>query len=225
LCKNLRIRKFLITKLLQVFDLINNIYKLRLMEIASIILQILSLAVLAFLISYLIQEKRNTIRDSGEIEIKNELSESHASSNSNEKREEFLRINAFFMKILCEKKSKSNFKKLQKEFLELGTRLYYLASERTIKKFLEFKSLSSFVEGTVHEHKIALLWFAEFNLLLRSDLGLQTSPEMIKDYLNIILTYWDEEEMEKEELDNLKSQLADSIDNYFSVFNVGTSLN
>jgi hypothetical protein len=195
------------------------------MEIASIILQILSLAVLAFLISYLIQEKRNTIRDSGEIEIKNELSESHASSNSNEKREEFLRINAFFMKILCEKKSKSNFKKLQKEFLELGTRLYYLASERTIKKFLEFKSLSSFVEGTVHEHKIALLWFAEFNLLLRSDLGLQTSPEMIKDYLNIILTYWDEEEMEKEELDNLKSQLADSIDNYFSVFNVGTSLN
>lgn len=195
------------------------------MEIASIILQILSLAVLAFLISYLIQEKRNTIRDSGEIEIKNELSESHASSNSNEKREEFLRINAFFMKILCEKKSKSNFKKLQKEFLELGTRLYYLASERTIKKFLEFKSLSSFVEGTVHEHKIALLWFAEFNLLLRSDLGLQTSPEMIKDYLNIILTYWDEEEMEKEELDDLKSQLADSIDNYFSVFNVGTSLN
>lgn len=195
------------------------------MEIASIILQILSLAVLAFLISYLIQEKRNTIRDSGEIEIKNELSESHASSNSNEKREEFLRINAFFMKILCEKKSKSNFKKLQKEFLELGTRLYYLASERTIKKFLEFKSLSSFVEGTVHEHKIALLWFAEFNLLLRSDLGLKTSPELIKDYLNIILTYWDEEEMEKEELDDLKSQLADSIDNYFSVFNVGTSLN
>lgn len=195
------------------------------MEIASIILQILSLAVLAFLISYLIQEKRNTIRDSGEIEIKNELSESHASSNSNEKREEFLRINAFFMKILCEKKSKSNFKKLQKEFLELGTRLYYLASERTIKKFLEFKSLSSFVEGTVHEHKIALLWFAEFNLLLRSDLGLETSPDMIKDYLNIILTYWDEEEMEKEELDDLKSQLADSIDNYFSVFNVGTSLN
>jgi hypothetical protein len=225
LCKNLRIRKFFITKLLQVFDLINNIYKLRLMEIASIILQILSLAVLAFLISYLIQEKRNTIRDSGEIEIKNELSESHASSNSNEKREEFLRINAFFMKILCEKKSKSNFKKLQKEFLELGTRLYYLASERTIKKFLEFKSLSSFVEGTVHEHKIALLWFAEFNLLLRSDLGLETSPELIKDYLNIILTYWDEEEMEKEELDDLKSQLADSIDNYFSVFNVGTSLN
>ncbi len=225
MCKNLRIRKFLITKLLQVFDLINNIYKLRLMEIASIILQILSLAVLAFLISYLIQEKRNTIRDSGEIEIKNELSESHASSNSNEKREEFLRINAFFMKILCEKKSKSNFKKLQKEFLELGTRLYYLASERTIKKFLEFKSLSSFVEGTVHEHKIALLWFAEFNLLLRSDLGLETSPDMIKDYLNIILTYWDEEEMEKEELDDLKSQLADSIDNYFSVFNVGTSLN
>ncbi|WP_321319755.1 hypothetical protein [Labilibaculum sp.] len=129
------------------------------------------------------------------------------------------------MKILCEKKSKSNFKKLQKEFLELGTRLYYLASERTIKKFLEFKSLSSFVEGTVHEHKITLLWFAEFNLLLRSDLGLETSPELIKDYLNIILTYWDEEEMEKEELDDLKSQLADSIDNYFSVFNVGTSLN
>lgn len=196
------------------------------MEIVSIILQILTLSGLAFLISYLIQGKRNSARDTNEIDEKTESIESqHSNENTHEKREEFLRINAFFMKILCEKKSKSNFKKLQKEFLELGTRLYYLSSERTIKKFLEFKSLSSFVEGTVHEHKIALLWFAEFNLLLRSDLGLETSPEMIKDYLNIILTFWDDEEMEKEELDDLKNQLADSIDNYFSVFNVGTSLN
>ncbi|PKQ63584.1 hypothetical protein BZG02_09460 [Labilibaculum filiforme] len=196
------------------------------METTSILLQILSLAALAFLIFYLIQEKRNTIQVASETETKKDSKKTPAATIiSTEKREEFLRINAFFMKILCEKKSKSNFKKLQKEFLELGTRLYYLASEKTIKKFLEFKSLSSFVEGTVHEHKIALLWFAEFNLLLRRDLGLETSPELIKDYLNIILTYWDEEEMEKEELDDLKSQLADSIDNYFSVFNVGTSLN
>ncbi len=196
------------------------------MEIATIILQVLTLAALAFLISYFIQYKKNTQRDKNEVKVKNTSTNIPVSANNNnEKREEFLRINAFFMKILCEKKSKSNFKKLQKEFLELGTRLYYLGSERTIKKFLEFKSLSSFVEGTVHEHKIALLWFAEFNLLLREDLGLETSPALIKDYLNIILTYWEEEEMEKEELDDLKSQLADSIDNYFSVFNVGTSLN
>ncbi|NOU61553.1 hypothetical protein [Marinifilum caeruleilacunae] len=199
------------------------------MEIISVILQILILSALAFIISFLIQEKRNAAANSGveEVEKETEVKESTTNSlvASDEKREEFLRINAFFMKILCEKKSKSNFKRLQKEFLELGTRLYYLASELTIRKFLEFKSLSSFVEGTVHEHKIALLWFAEFNVLLRKDLGLETSPEQIKDYLNIILTYWDEDEMEKQELDDLKDQLADSIDNYFSVFNVGTSLN
>lgn len=197
------------------------------MEIISVILQILILAALAFIISFLIQEKRNAAANSTVEEAESEVKESTTNSLpvSDEKREEFLRINAFFMKILCEKKSKSNFKRLQKEFLELGTRLYYLASELTIRKFLEFKSLSSFVEGTVHEHKIALLWFAEFNVLLRKDLGLETSPEQIKDYLNIILTYWDEDEMEKQELDDLKDQLADSIDNYFSVFNVGTSLN
>lgn len=197
------------------------------MEIVSIILQILILLALAFIISLLIQEKRNKAISSDESFAETEAKESTTNlhSGSDEKREEFLRINAFFMKILCEKKSKSNFKRLQKEFLELGTRLYYLASELTIRKFLEFKSLSSFVEGTVHEHKIALLWFAEFNVLLRQDLGLETSPGQIKDYLNIILTYWDEEEMEKDELDDLKTQLADSIDNYFSVFNVGTSLN
>jgi len=197
------------------------------MEIISIILQILILSALAFIISFLIQEKRNASASSEETTTESEVKESTTNSlpASDETREEFLRINAFFMKILCEKKSKSNFKRLQKEFLELGTRLYYLASELTIRKFLEFKSLSSFVEGTVHEHKIALLWFAEFNVLLRKDLGLQTSPELIKDYLNIILTYWDEDEMEKQELDDLKTQLADSIDNYFSVFNVGTSLN
>lgn len=197
------------------------------MEIISVILQILILAALAFIISFLIQEKRNAAANSSVEEAESEVKESTTNSlpASDEKREEFLRINAFFMKILCEKKSKSNFKRLQKEFLELGTRLYYLASELTIRKFLEFKSLSSFVEGTVHEHKIALLWFAEFNVLLRKDLGLETSPEQIKDYLNIILTYWDEDEMEKQELDDLKDQLADSIDNYFSVFNVGTSLN
>ncbi|MPQ48466.1 hypothetical protein GCQ56_15785 [Marinifilum sp. N1E240] len=197
------------------------------MEIISIILQILILSALAFIISFLIQEKRNASASSEETATESEVKDSTTNSlpASDETREEFLRINAFFMKILCEKKSKSNFKRLQKEFLELGTRLYYLASELTIRKFLEFKSLSSFVEGTVHEHKIALLWFAEFNVLLRKDLGLQTSPELIKDYLNIILTYWDEDEMEKQELDDLKTQLADSIDNYFSVFNVGTSLN
>jgi len=197
------------------------------MEIISIILQILILSALAFIISFLIQEKRNASASSEETATESEVKETTTNSlpASDETREEFLRINAFFMKILCEKKSKSNFKRLQKEFLELGTRLYYLASELTIRKFLEFKSLSSFVEGTVHEHKIALLWFAEFNVLLRKDLGLQTSPELIKDYLNIILTYWDEDEMEKQELDDLKTQLADSIDNYFSVFNVGTSLN
>ncbi|GAB7089096.1 hypothetical protein [Marinifilum fragile] len=197
------------------------------MEIISVILQILILAALAFIISFLIQEKRNAAANSNEEEAETKVKESTTNSlaASDEKREEFLRINAFFMKILCEKKSKSNFKRLQKEFLELGTRLYYLASELTIRKFLEFKSLSSFVEGTVHEHKIALLWFAEFNVLLRKDLGLETSPEQIKDYLNIVLTYWDEDEMEKQELDDLKDQLADSIDNYFSVFNVGTSLN
>ncbi|WP_282126032.1 hypothetical protein [Marinifilum flexuosum] len=197
------------------------------MEIISVILQILILAALAFIISFLFQEKRNAAANSTIEEAESEVKESTTNSlpASDEKREEFLRINAFFMKILCEKKSKSNFKRLQKEFLELGTRLYYLASELTIRKFLEFKSLSSFVEGTVHEHKIALLWFAEFNVLLRKDLGLETSPEQIKDYLNIILTYWDEDELEKQELDDLKDQLADSIDNYFSVFNVGTSLN
>ncbi|WP_372755745.1 hypothetical protein [Labilibaculum sp.] len=196
------------------------------MEIISIILQVSILAALVFLISFLLQEKRNSIRDLEVEDVTKESKELDMDVNNFfDKREEFLRVNAFFMKILCEKKSKSNFKKLQKEFLDLGTKLYYLASERTVKKFLEFKSLSSFVEGTVHEHKIALLWFAEFNLLLRSDLGLETSPGLIKDYLNIILTFWDDEEMEKEELDDLKSQLADSIDNYFSVFNVGTSLN
>lgn len=196
------------------------------MEIVSIILQILILTSLIFVISFLIQEKRNTVSGLEEIATDTELEEeNHLVAISDEKREEFLRINSFFMKILCEKKSKSNFKKLQKEFLDLGTRLYYLASEPTIRKFLEFKSLSSFVEGTVHEHKIALLWFAEFNVLLRKDLGLKTSPELIKDYLNIVLTFWDEEEMEKGELNDLKNQLADSIDNYFSVFNVGTSLN
>jgi hypothetical protein len=197
------------------------------MEIISVILQILILFALAFIISFLIQEKRNAATNSPLEESGSGAKETTTNSlaASDEKREEFLRINAFFMKILCEKKSKSNFKRLQKEFLELGTRLYYLASELTIRKFLEFKSLSSFVEGTVHEHKIALLWFAEFNVLLRKDLGLETSPEQIKDYLNIILTYWDEDEMEKAELDDLKNQLAESIDNYFSVFNVGTSLN
>jgi len=197
------------------------------MEIISIILQILILSALAFIISLLIQDKKNSKVSSQESKLTEENKQvaNNLYTNSTEKREEFLRINSFFMKILCEKKSKSNFKRLQKEFLELGTKLYYLASELTIRKFLEFKSLSSFVEGTVHEHKIALLWFAEFNVLLRQDLGLETTPELIKDYLNIILTYWDEDEMEKQELDNLKSQLANSIDNYFSVFNVGTSLN
>jgi len=196
------------------------------MEILSIILQLLIFVGLGYIISLLLLRKKDSPTKEIQIERNNEMGGSGTQiKNSIEMREEFLRINSFFLKILCEKKSKSNFKRLQKDFLDLGTRLYYLASENTIRKFLEFKSLSSFVEGTVHEHKIALLWFAEFNLLLRKDLGLETSPQLIKDYLNIILTYWDSEEMENEELDNLKSQLADSVDNYFSVFNVGTSLN
>jgi hypothetical protein len=142
-----------------------------------------------------------------------------------EQREEYFRINAFFLKMLSEKKSKSNYKRLLKEYMELGTRLYFFASENTIRKFLEFKHLSSFVEGSVHEHKIVLLWFAEFNLLLRNDLGLDTNPALIKDYLNILLTYWEENELEEKELDELKECLSKSMDNYYSVYNIGTSLN
>ncbi|MCT4615926.1 MAG: hypothetical protein N4A49_13765 [Marinifilaceae bacterium] len=149
----------------------------------------------------------------------------HNSKSFLEKREEFLKINSFFTKLLCEKKSKNNFKRIQKEFLDMGTRLYYYASENTILKFLEFKSLGIYIDGNNSEHKVALLWFAEFNMLLRKDLGFSTTPELIKAYLNIILSYWDSEEMEDAELKQLKEQLSESVDNYFSVFNVGTSMN
>lgn len=147
------------------------------MEILSIILQFLIFVGLVYIISLLLLKKKDSPTKEIQIERNNEVGGAGTQiKNTIEMREEFLRINSFFLKILCEKKSKSNFKRLQKDFLDLGTRLYYLASENTIRKFLEFKSLSSFVEGTVHEHKIALLWFAEFNLLLRKDLGLETSP-------------------------------------------------
>ena len=189
----------------------------------------LTLSCLLFIILFLIKNKQQNRVEKKETKKEEEENTTELPVNSNwninEKREEFVKINSFFMNILCEKKSKSNFKRFQKEFLELGTKLYYLASEATIKKFLEFKALSSFIEGSVQEHRIALLWFAEFNVLLRKDLGLNTSPELIKDYLNIILTYWDESQMKAQELDLLKDQLENSIDNYFSIFNIETSLN
>ena len=196
------------------------------MNMAILILQILTLTLLITGgVYYFIRMHRSnkTIP-----QIFHETSQSFWADTSSammEQREEFQRINAFFLKMLSEKKSKSNYKRMQKEYMELGTRLYFYAGQNTIRKFLEFKHLSAFIEGTVQEHKITLLWFAEFNLLLRNDLGLETSPQLIKDYLNILLTYWEDEEMEEKELDELKIQLSQSIDNYYSVYNIDSSLN
>jgi hypothetical protein len=133
---------------------------------------------------------------------------------ASEIREEFISINSFFMNLLCEKKCKSNYKRYQKEYLDLGTKLYYLASQNTFNKYLEFKSMSLYVEGSDREHKIVLLWFAELNMLLRNDLGLETNPEFIKDYLNLMLSYWNKDELSDEDIEELNEQLTKTVDNY-----------
>lgn len=187
------------------------------MDNILILLQLVSLIALVFIAFMIVKRRRNSEAKTDEI-----ITTQYPYANTREMREEFICINSFFMNVLCEKKSKSNFKRLQREYLELGTRLFYLASQKTISKFLEFKSISSLVGGSVEEHKIALLWFAEFNMLLRKDLGLKTEPEFIKDYLNIILAYWGEDEIDKQKIDDLNEQLTATIDSYMNDPNWGT---
>ena len=111
--------------------------------------------------------------------------------------EEFTKITGFISNYFYDddykKKVTDNPKILAKEISDMRTKLFYFASDDTVKKYVEWRKYGINNKNDPHlkeSHKIIKL-FAELVLLMRKDLGYKNTVCDIDDYLNIILTDWE----------------------------------
>ncbi|CAH0314779.1 hypothetical protein [Peribacillus simplex] len=91
-------------------------------------------------------------------------------------------------------------KKLQKEhnrkLLDLGTKLFFFASDETVKKFVQFRKYSLSVGTPEYESMQNIIILAELIVLIRKDLGYSNTECTKDDFLHIMLTDWDKYETE-----------------------------
>ncbi|GED02965.1 hypothetical protein JDW21_11565 [Bacillus subtilis] len=86
-------------------------------------------------------------------------------------------------------------KRIQKEhnkkMLDLGTKLFFFASDETVKKFVEWRKYSLTVDTPQYEAKQVIIILAELIVLIRKDLGYSQTECTKDDFLHIMLTDWD----------------------------------
>jgi len=115
------------------------------------------------------------------------------------KSEEFINLVEFLYKSMLDKeylrKLETNLK-VQKEFNNkmstLGTKLFFFASDDTVKKYVEWRKHGLRVDeeaGGVDKNRIVIL-LAELMVLIRRDLGYKDTNCTKDDFLNIMLNDW-----------------------------------
>ncbi|MFE4812810.1 hypothetical protein ACFQ9Y_16975 [Peribacillus simplex] len=91
-------------------------------------------------------------------------------------------------------------RKLQKEYnrkmLDLGTKLFFFASDETVKKFVDFRKYSLSVGTPGYESMQVIIILAELIVLIRRDLGYSNTECTKDDFLHIMLTDWNKYETE-----------------------------
>jgi hypothetical protein len=80
--------------------------------------------------------------------------------------------------------------------LDLGTKLFFFASDETVKKFVQFRKYSLSVGTPEYESMQNIIILAELIVLIRKDLGYSNTECTKDDFLHIMLTDWDKYETE-----------------------------
>ncbi|ANF38865.1 hypothetical protein IM717_04945 [Bacillus velezensis] len=188
------------------------------MEILNVILQLILVFVGWFIITYVkklpdqvhaknfkkIEHDLNTQLE----EFRNKLTTDLELMKINEaqlhihKTEEFVRLIRLLVMNLTDKDYINDLttneevkKEHSKSMTELGSKLFFFASDDTVKKFVEYRKQSLKIKGdkpTEAERLIVLL--GELMVLIRKDLGYSQTECDKNDYLHILLNDWDKYE-------------------------------
>ncbi len=82
-------------------------------------------------------------------------------------------------------------KKFNKTLMDLGVKLFFFASDPTVKKFVELRKYLLQPKHLVALNEFLIL-YAELIVLIRKDLGYKNSECNIDDFLNIIVRDWEQ---------------------------------
>ncbi|MGG4549390.1 hypothetical protein ABER02_16635 [Rossellomorea marisflavi] len=82
-------------------------------------------------------------------------------------------------------------KEHNKSMLDLGTKLFFFASDDTVKKFVEWRKYSLSADSPQYNPKHAIIILAELIVLIRQDVGYSQTECTKDDFLHIMLTDWD----------------------------------
>ncbi|TQR14726.1 hypothetical protein [Psychrobacillus soli] len=82
-------------------------------------------------------------------------------------------------------------KEHNKKMLDLGTKLFFFASDVTVKKFVEWRRYGLTVNTPNYESKQIIILLAELIVLIRKDLGYSETQCTKDDFLHIMLKDWD----------------------------------
>ena len=117
------------------------------------------------------------------------------------KTQEFIKLIEYFNKIITDKKfthrlttnpkEQENF---NKKMLDLGVKLFFFASDETVKKYIEWRlfGINSQDEQHIENKTKLVLLYAELIVLIRKDLGYENTKCNSDDFLNIILKDWED---------------------------------
>lgn len=85
-------------------------------------------------------------------------------------------------------------KEYNKTMLDLGTKLFFYASDETVKKFVEWRKYALTADTVNYEPKQIIILLAELIVLIRKDVGYINTQCTKDDFLHIMLKDWDKYE-------------------------------
>lgn len=74
----------------------------------------------------------------------------------------------------------------------LGIKLFFFASDETVKKYVEFRGYGQKAKDPDFDASKQLILLAEIMVLIRRDLGYKDTACNIDDFFNIIITDWED---------------------------------
>ncbi|MEA3319428.1 MAG: hypothetical protein U9Q88_05305 [Bacillota bacterium] len=87
-------------------------------------------------------------------------------------------------------------KEYNKTMLDLGTKLFFYASDETVKKFVEWRKYGLTADSANFDPKQIIILLAELIVLIRKDVGYSDTQCTKNDFLHIMLKDWDRYERE-----------------------------
>lgn len=110
--------------------------------------------------------------------------------------EEFTEITDFLFNYMFDKEFQKDLDKKPSKFsikmANIGSRLFYFASDETVKKYVEWKKFGwEMINNASVDKNKSIIIFADLVVLMRKDLGYKKTECTRDDFLSIFVTDWD----------------------------------